>query len=465
MSSKQSNDYLSTIQNIDERTIIYLLIGIIFIVLFILIWYVFNINASPNQTSNYLSILENIDENTLSLIITGITVIIIIGFILYMVYLSRLQSSECSHMNKLYPSVDGNLRSISDSDPDCSGNLYDYYIKAAYNACSGGSYKNDYVDICVLKSIIKQGVRCLDFEIYSIDDQPIVATSTTNNYHVKETLNYVNFATVMDTIRNNAFSGDTCPNPSDPILIHLRFKSNNQKMYSKLAEIFESYNDLMLGPAYSYESEGKNLGNFPLLSLKNKIVLIADRTNSAFFENQRLLEYINLTSNSMFMREYEYSDIKNNPDTTELSEFNRVGMTIVLPNKGSNPSNPDGEVCRESGCQIVAMRYQLSDKNLKENTKFFDKASYAFALKPLKLRYRTPENNVEIQSTNVTVEIAENSTNNEAATNTNYMNNLFSNVSTSFGSLGSETKETDPDTTLLSFGSGLTSFGITPEST
>ena len=52
--------------------------------------------------------------------------------------------------------------------------LYDYYIKTAYNACAGGSYKNDFVNICNLKAILKQGVRCLDFEIYSVDDKPPV---------------------------------------------------------------------------------------------------------------------------------------------------------------------------------------------------------------------------------------------------------------------------------------------------
>jgi hypothetical protein len=300
--------------------------------------------------------------------------------------MNGLQSSECSYMNSLYPSVAGDLRPISSNDSDCSGNLFDYYIKTAYNACSGGSYTDDYVDICVLKSIIKQGVRCLDFEVYSIDNKPVVATSTTDNYHVKETFNSVNFGTVMDTIRNYAFSNGTCPNPTDPIFIHLRFKSNNQKMYSKLADIFESNNDIMLGPDYSYESNGKNLGKVPLLSLKNKIILIVDKTNTAFLENKDFIEYVNLTSNSIFIREYDFNDIKNNEDINELTTFNKGGMTIVLPNKGANPDNPDGKLCRESGCQMVAMRYQLSDKNLKEEILFFDRATYAFALKPANLR-------------------------------------------------------------------------------
>ena len=190
----------------------------------------------------------------------------------------------------------------------------------------------------------------------------------------------------MDTIRNYAFSSGTCPNPTDPILIHLRFKSNNQKMYSKLADIFESNNDIMLGPDYSYESNGKNLGKVPLLSLKNKVILIVDKTNTAFLENKDFIEYVNLTSNSMFIREYDFNDIKNNEDINELTTFNKGGMTIVLPNKGENPDNPDGKLCKESGCQMVAMRYQLSDKNHKEEILFFDRATYAFALKPANLR-------------------------------------------------------------------------------
>jgi hypothetical protein len=341
-----------------------------------------------STNTDFLSQIQSLDESFQSYIIMAFTLIILIIFICYMIYLSRLENATCDYMNTLYPSVAGNLRPINSSDPDCSGNLFDYYIKTAYNACSGSNYKNDFVNICNLKAIIKQGVRCLDFEIYSVNDQPVVATSTIDNYHVKETFNSVNFGTVMDTIRNYAFSGGTCPNPTDPILIHLRFKSSNQNMYSKLTDIFKSNTDIMLGPSYSYESEGKNLGNIPLLSLQNKVILIVDRTNTAFLENQDLLEFINLTSNSIFMREYDYYNIKNNPDINELTDFNRRGITIVTPDNGVSPANPSGMVCRASGCQMVALRYQLVDNNLMENALFFDRAGYAFALKPADLRYQ-----------------------------------------------------------------------------
>jgi hypothetical protein len=339
------------------------------------------------QSTDYLSTIQNMDENFQSYMIISFIFIILIIFIGYMIYLSKLNNRNCDYMNNLYSSVDGNVRPISDNDPDCKFNLYDYYIKTAYNACSGGSYKNDFVNICNLKAVLKQGVRCVDFEIYSVNNQPVVASSTSNDYYVKETFNSVSFASVMDTINNYAFTSGTCPNSSDPLIIHLRIKSNNQEVYSKLADIFKSYDNIMLGKDYSFENSGKNLGSSPLLNFKNKVILIVDKINNAFLENKEFLEYINLTSNSVFMRGYDYYGVKNNPDTQELTEYNKRDMTIVFPDKGASPANPSGALCRAYGCQMVAMRYQLVDNLLMENALFFDRAGYAFSLKPEELRY------------------------------------------------------------------------------
>ena len=320
--------------------------------------------------------------------ILALIIVIIIIYVSYLIYISSLDTTECTFMTSLYPGNDTKLKSIMPSDPDCSGNLYDYYIKTSYNSCSGGSYKNDYVDICILKSIISQGVRCLDFEIYNIDGKPVVSTSTENNYHVKETYNSVDFSTVMQTIQSYAFASGTCPNPNDPMLIHLRIKSNNQTMYDNLANIFKSYSKLMLGKDFSYENYGKNIAARPLTSFMNKIILIVDKSNNSFLENKKFMEYVNLTSNSVFMRAYPYYSVKNTPDINELQQYNKRDMTIVFPDSGVNPVNPSGVLCRETGCQMVAMRYQYVDNFLQENAAFFNEAGYAFALKPENLRYK-----------------------------------------------------------------------------
>jgi hypothetical protein len=326
-------------------------------------------------------------EDFVSFVVFILIAFLVIILIIYAIYLSRLNNSECSTMNNIYGKLDNHLSSINPNDPDCSGNLNDYYIKTAYNCCSGGSYKNDFVNICNMKNVLKQGARCLDFEIFSIDNNPVVSTSMVDDVYIKETFNYVNFSEVMKTINDYAFSSSTAPNYNDPLLIHLRFKSNNQKMYSNLASIFQQYDSIMINKQYSYENNNQNLGNVPLIELMGKVVLIIDRSNTSFMENPNLMEYINLTSNSVFMRAYHYYDVKNNPDINELTDFNRTGMTIVFPDNDANPANPSGYFTRECGCQMTAMRFQYIDNFLEESTAFFDQCGYAFCLKPAYLRY------------------------------------------------------------------------------
>jgi hypothetical protein len=350
-----------------------------------------NIASQSKQTvtslwENTSKLMNDLDETFQTYLLYIIIIIIIICYLIYLSYLAGLKTSQCDYINNLYSDIDGYIVPISITS-DYSHKLIDYYIKTAYNACSGGEYKNSYVDVCVLKAIIKQGVRCLDFEVYSMDNQPVVASSTSSSYFIKETFNYVPFSKVMEVIDSYAFANGTAPNPTDPIILHLRIKSTRQEIYTNLASLFSNYKK-MLGLEYSYINTGKNLGMEPLLSFKNKIILIVDGTNDSFLENEQFLEYVNLTSSSIFMRLYRSTEIKNNPDIYELTDFNRSNMTIVLPDKESSPENPNGIICRNYGCQMVAMRYQYVDQYLLENTAFFNREGSAFALKPERLRYQ-----------------------------------------------------------------------------
>jgi hypothetical protein len=119
-------------------------------------------------------------------------------------------------------------------------------------------------------------------------------------------------------------------------------------------------------------------------------------------DNKDFYEYVNMTSSSMFMRALNYYDVKFTPDMNELQEYNKKNMTIAMPDVGINPENPSGVVCREIGCQLIVMRYQLFVPNLQENMIFFDIDGSAFALKPERLRYieqtieETPPNPPEL---------------------------------------------------------------------
>ena len=331
---------------------------------------------------------STINQNFAAMIIFAITLLLVILIIVNFVSTLNLESRECAKMDSLYSDF-AKIRSIDSGNPDFNYTLKDYYIKTAYNACSGGDYRNDVVSTCNLKNVLKQGARGIDLEIYSINDSPVVSTSVSENYYVKETYNYVPFSEVMSILQMYAFSGSTCPNPRDPIILHLRIKSNNQKMYGNMAKLLRNYDGILLGKEFSYENNLTNLGNVKIADPKilGKIIIIVDRTNLAFMENKNFYEYVNMTSSSAFMRKLFYYDAKFTPDMEELVEYNKLNMTIVLPDKGSNPENSNPLLTRQFGCQMTAMRYQLNDEYMKEDSDFFQTYGYAFCLKPAKLRY------------------------------------------------------------------------------
>lgn len=361
-----------------------------------------------------LNALKNMQEETALKAFSIVTIfIILIAFMVYFYYSGTIISDgmkarDCKNMDGLFGTLNGKIKSIDTNNENYQYSLRDYYIKSAYNCCSGGNYKNGYVNTCVLKDLIKQGVRGLDFEVYSIDDQPVVATSTSDNYCIKETFNSVPFSDVLNIIRDYAFASSTAPNPFDPIILHLRIKSSNQKMYDNFAKLLESHNDMLMGKAYSFEYHGRNYGSVELPKMEGKVSIIVDRSNLAFMESEAFYEYVNMTSNSIFMRALHYYDVINAPDMVEQIEYDKLNMTIGMPDKGSNPENPSSITMRTYGIQMLAMRYQTVDTNLEENDMFFNDAGHAFVLKPEKLRY-IPETipNPPAQDPNVSFETRE----------------------------------------------------------
>lgn len=320
--------------------------------------------------------------------IIGISMIVLILLmVIWWIYSKlTLDKANCKQMNNLYKDFPL-MHTINISNEQFSHKLRDYYIKTAYNCCSSGNFKNDFVNICALKNCIKQGVRCLDFEIYSIDNKPVISVSSQNVFDVKEAYNSVSFSNAMSIISDYAFSGSTCPNPGDPLLIHLRIMSSNKPIYDEMAKVL--YNTLsrrLLGKKFSYENNGKNIGMTPLKDLMGKIVIMADRSNPLFSETL-LDEYVNIASNSVFMRALRFHDVRYTPDMQELIEYNKKNMSIVLPDVSSDTQNPSAMLSLNYGCQMPALSFQSFDANLEFYNEMFETAGSAFSLKPIELRF------------------------------------------------------------------------------
>lgn len=346
-----------------------------------------SVNEVAQSFKNNINIITDTKNITMSYAAIGICVIILFSLFMWIYSKLVLDKSNCQSMEYLYSDFP-TISNISFNNDNYKYLLRDYYIKTAYNACCSGTFKNDFVNVCALKACIKQGARCLDFGVYSIDGDPVIATSSVDNFSVKETYNSIPFAKVIDVINDYAFSGSTCPCPNDPLIIHLRIMTKRKEVYSKMAdEVYNKLESRLLGPSYSYENHGKNLGNIPLSELQGKVIIIVDKTN-ALFEGTPFDEYVNLASNSIFMRSLRYTnDVKLAQDSSELKEYNKKNMTICLPDLSINPSNPSPLLPMSYGCQFVAMSFQTYDSNMEYYDKLFDKNNSAFILKEAELRY------------------------------------------------------------------------------
>lgn len=329
--------------------------------------------------------LQNADYVKYIIIFFIIVVCVLIGRFIYTksVYVEE----HCATLKSLYSEM-GKVASLKVNAAENVGmKLRDYYIKSAYNCCALGNFKNTYVSTCALKEVIRQGARCLDFEIYAVNNEPVVAVSTTDQYNFKSSYNDVPLADALTMIRDYAFSGSTCPNPNDPLILHFRLKTKIKEVLDKMSkQIFGTLQNRVLDKKYSYEYQGNNLGTVPIADLMGKVIIAVNNENPVF-ESSDLYEYVNIASGSVFLRMLTEYDIKFTPNAQELEEFNKKHMTIVVPNLGDSDANVPVLLSMKYGAQMTAMNYQNFDANLEYYENFFAENGAAFVLKPPELRY------------------------------------------------------------------------------
>jgi len=331
--------------------------------------------------------------------LTGVMSKFIIGLIIVMslfwfINKTTLKDRNCKSITSLYADNSNKLHSINSTSVKQYA-LRDYYIKTAYNCCATGQFKNDYVDSCALKNAIKQGARCLDFEIYTVNNEPVVATSSVLDRTIKETYNSLTFTSVLSTIMNNAFSSGGCSNSNDPLILHLRMKTNIEETYNKMAEIIKGKiepSGRLLDKKYSYEFAGEhgsqNLGAEPICNFLGKVIIIVNKSDSnVVLENTELDEFTNMCSGEIFMRAQNNHDVQYASNVEEIKQYNKKCMTLCMPDLSPNNNNINSGMAMSLGCQMVAMNFPNFDSNIEHYCYIFDKAGTAFVVKPEYLRY------------------------------------------------------------------------------
>ena len=360
--------------------------------------------------------VKDISESPVAIHWFGISFIIVIllWVITYITAKLNLDNTNCTIISKSNKkSTQITPLSNKLSTPDYAGkNMRDFYIKTAYNCCASGDFKSDYVSLCALYNVIAQGCRCLDFEIYCLNDTPVVAVSSIDQIGVKQSYNFLNAAEVFSEINKYAFNGNTipkidvsskdesqrfCPNPSDPLFLHFRLKTNNVNVVNQLASIIaQTFESKLLPIEFMRESNGKNMTRTPIKDLvdtiNGKVIIMVEKNSNTggmpiLYQSANMWELTNITTNSVFIHEKRFTEIKNTNAPKEIIEYNRQNMTIVLPDLNENNTNYIYIVPRMLGCQFIAMNFQNNDQNLISYNNFFDNMKSAFVPRPNELLY------------------------------------------------------------------------------
>ena len=283
--------------------------------------------------------------------------------------------------------------SINDFDEKYSYLLRDYYMMTAYNCCCSGDYAADFVSTVALETVIKQGARVLDFEIYSVDGIPVVAASSQPEFTMKEVYNYVPFAEAIKIVSQLAFSTNGAQNSNDPLFLCLRIKSRNIMIYQAIADILkDNLSPKLLDPRFAYSFHGEDLGKIRLTSLMNKVIIILDETPGGsgskintreIYKRTALYEYVNVTVTKGTSK-YTFRELAGSNNDT-IKEAAKKSLKYVVPEQSENLY--DATTAFNNGCQMVAMAFQRNDEKMIYYLNRFQEVGSAFILKQPELRY------------------------------------------------------------------------------
>ena len=265
-----------------------------------------------------------------------------------------------------------------------------YYVKSAYNACCGDGYKNNFVSICALDKCIMNGCRFLDFEIYSYNNDPIVASSTANSNYIKETYNSLLFSDILSTIKEKAFNGVSTNCTYDPLILNFRVMSTNITMLIKMGDLIEEYLDTNT-QEFSLELKKDNALLTSLIStLYKKVIIICDfNPLPTIAQNPKLAhleKYINLKGKGLFCNTFRYNQVVAKKGTALFINETKSKFTIILPNLDNSILNFEPVTSYSSGCQAICMKHQNMDTNLLGyNQLFKENKNFSWIHKPMAL--------------------------------------------------------------------------------
>lgn len=259
--------------------------------------------------------------------------------------------------------------------------LKELCIKASYNSAYNGYDIVDNTTYDMIEYVLSRGCRFLDFELYYHTTGEVVVNYTadpTFTTFTNATQNEVEFGSVMTYINTYYSSGDFIPNKSDPLFIHLRIKSDNIDIYSKIAKILAVYQTNILKDtringdttlSKLYDNNGNGNGNGKIVILMDRSIRPDDDISNKSTDENSLPTYISAFTGMSSWEIDTYSEIKNQKTTppkitnNDTNKTNVTNLRIALPDIDPNSANPTSpfNFIEKNGIQTIACRFYKHD--------------------------------------------------------------------------------------------------------
>ena len=306
-----------------------------------------------------------------------VAIFLFISFFLLYIFVSlKKRKYHCNVLSKT--EIQTSIKPLTRFKTDVS--LNQVYVKTAYNCCCVGEFKNDYVDTCALVNCAKQGVRALDFTVFSLNNQPVVSASSFNSPLYKEQYNSLAFSEVMQQVKRS-FLLDTlnCPNTTDPLFLIFRIQSRHKKCYDNMATILQSsFGSGNLAGNMLY-TDINQMKKATLKQFIGKVVVMVDTTGLSGYD----------ASNLSKISVVNFGNIENRiiraKDVYDENRRARTPLTILYPNLQNSSDNFDFTLGLPLGIQFIGLNFQTKDKYLDAYNAFFSNSAFKPFLKSVNL--------------------------------------------------------------------------------
>ena len=288
-------------------------------------------------------------------------------FVLYVFVSLKKRKYHCNVLAKT--ELQTSIKPLSKFQADVS--LNKVYVKTAYNCCCAGEFKNDYVDTCALVNCAKQGVRALDFTVFSLKDEPVVSASSYNSPLYKEQYNSLSFAEVIQQVKRS-FVLDTmnCPNTTDPLFLILRIQSRHKKIYDKMADILQaSFGSGNIAGNLLF-TDMNQMNRATIKQFIGKVLIMVDTTGLSGYESSTLSKLSVVNFGTLENRIIRAKDVY------DENRRSRSPLTILYPNLQTSSDNYDFTLGLPLGIQFIGMNFQTQDRYLDAYNAFFAEAAF-----------------------------------------------------------------------------------------